>query len=420
MKTNESNPLTVDVDRSPAAWNTSTQATHTSHKDISLCCLINLPALYSLLRQGRRRKQHVLYIQIPSISIMLTTALLSQVQEAPASLIPSISALSSNVQLIGAAWMVSSALFTTYSTTKFLKFEGTLSDPGIPSKLPVSRSTLLTLYRFSGSLLLGLLVHPSFNVWSRIQETLELCPTFFVPAVFLFIANYSNSISLNRIGISLTYTSKCAIPLVTLLLTIVMDGVQALPSTKVLLTLVPIAVGIATSSWNHPTFEPLGFLAAMTSCTAQSALNVSCKKAMTKVGVSGPTAQRTMVAVGLVIALVYSTIQALLTRPPATAATLSTSSNGGDDGLDNNKTKINPPVGLSMAAILAYHMEYVLSFSFVKLVQPITYSACDAVRRLSIIISGHYMFGGPPFTVLNILGIALALSGALAYSILNH
>ena len=82
--------------------------------------------------------------------------------------------------------------------------------------------------------------------------------------------------------------------------------------------------------------------------------------------------------------------------------------------------KMDPPAALSMAAVLAYHLEYVLSFSFVKLVQPITYSACDAVRRLSIIVSGHYMFGGPPFTALNILGIALALSGALAYSILNH
>jgi Triose-phosphate Transporter family len=342
---------------------------------------------------------------------MLTTAAVSQIQEAPTSLIPSISALSTNVQLIGTAWLVSSALFTTYSTTKFLKFEHTPALPGIRSRFPISRSTLLTLYRFSGSLLLGLVAHANLDVWSRMQETWQLCPTFTIPAIFLFIANYTNSISLNRIGISLTYTSKCAIPLVTLLLTIVMDGVQALPSVKVLLTLIPIALGIATASWNHPTFEPLGFLAAMISCTAQSALNVSCKKAMTKVGVSGPTAQRAMVAVALVITMVYSTLQAM-----THSASLSSSSSS----LSSSDKTMDPPASLSMAAVLAYHLEYVLSFSFVKLVQPITYSACDAVRRLSIIISGHYMFGGPPFTVLNILGIALALSGALAYSIFNH
>jgi hypothetical protein len=256
-------------------------------------------------------------------------------------------------------------------------------------------------------LLLGFLLHLDLHILDRIQETWKLCPTFFIPAIFLFIANYTNSISLDRIGISLTYTSKCAIPLVTVLLTVAMDGTRALPSAKVLWTLIPIALGIGASSWNHPTFEPLGFLAAMASCTAQSALNVSCKKAMNKVAVSGLAAQRAMVAVGLVIALVYSTLQAI------------THSTGASSSYDNN-TRVDPPAPLTMAAVLAYHIEYGLSFSFVKLVQPITYSACDAVRRLSIIISGHFMFGGPPFTALNIVGIAMALAGALAYSVLNH
>jgi hypothetical protein len=151
-------------------------------------------------------------------------------------------------------------------------------------------------------------------------------------------------------------------------------------------------------------------LAAMVSCTAQSALNVSCKKAMNKVGVSGPTAQRAMVAVGLVIAGIYSTLQVLTQSPSMSSLTTG----------DSDDKKMDPPANVSLAAVLAYHLEYVLSFSFVKLVQPITYSACDAVRRLSIIVCGHYMFGGPPFTVLNILGIALALSGAMAYSFLHH
>ena len=70
-------------------------------------------------------------------------------------------------------------------------------------------------------------------------------------------------------------------------------------------------------------------------------------------------------------------------------------------------------------ATIAYHAEYVLSFMFVKLVAPITYGACDSVRRLSIIISGHYLFGSHPFSKLNLLGISMALVGALGYSILN-
>ena len=54
---------------------------------------------------------------------------------------------------------------------------------------------------------------------------------------------------------------------------------------------------------------------------------------------------------------------------------------------------------------------------FVKLVQPITYGTCDAVRRLGIILTGRAFFAGDNLTRTNILGIALALLGALSYSI---
>ena len=76
-----------------------------------------------------------------------------------------------------------------------------------------------------------------------------------------------------------------------------------------------------------------------------------------------------------------------------------------------------PPVSVSLAAIAAYHIEYTLSFLFIGLVKPITYGICDAIRRLGIIIAGQRMFGGDKFTTLNLSGIALALLGALSYSL---
>jgi hypothetical protein len=241
-----------------------------------------------------------------------------------------------NPQAIGTAWLISSAVFTTYSTTTFLKFNSNTVDSteltsGRKSKrqskraiaaakvakqvLPVlSRPTLLTLFRFGGSLLLGLLAHPDLQLMHRIRETLAAVPDFALPALFLFTANFANSISLNRIGISLTYTSKCGIPLITVLLTILLDGTKALPNPLALASLLPIAIGIAAASWNSPTFETIGFLAAVTSATAQSALNVVSKRAMMKTGVTGPAAQRVMVAVGLVIAIFVTMTQVLTTR----------------------------------------------------------------------------------------------------------
>jgi hypothetical protein len=304
--------------------------------------------------------------------------------------------------MVGAAWMLSSALCTTYSTTKFLKYSPTPKSENGRS-FPLSRAALLTVLRFGGSLALGLLLHPNFDVMNRIAETRKILPAFALPAVFLFVANYSNSISLSRIGISLTYTSKCAIPLITLILTVLLDGVQALPRIPVLLSLVPIATGIAAASWNHPHFELIGFLAALTSCASQSALNVSTQRIMKKMNVAGPVAQRAMVAVGFVIAAAISLYQIVSRR-----------------NQDQSELEATPPAWLSALAVTAYHVEYVLSFIFVKMVAPITYSASDAVRRLGIIISGHFMFGGPSFSPLNIFGIVMALGGAVMFSVLNN
>ena len=294
---------------------------------------------------------------------------------------------SQNPPLVGALWMVSSSLLTTYSTTRFLQHDA----PDKQGKfLRVSRPNLLTLLRFGGSLCLGLLLPPTAPILPRIRSTLASIPHFALPALLLFIANVSNSISLHRIGISLTYTSKCAIPLLTAVWSVCLG--EALPNLQALLCLLPIAVGIAAASWKAPSVEAVGLSAALLSATAQSLLNVVSKRAIAKTGLSGLAAQRAMVAVGLGIAGLWIMLQ------------------------DDEPRRI-PPAWLASAAVVAYHLEYALSFVFVSLVQPVTYGACDAVRRLSIILCGRAMFGGSPMTRTNRIGIAMALLGALGYSV---
>jgi Triose-phosphate Transporter family len=445
-----------------------------------------------------------------------------------------LSGLTNNPHIVGAAWLLSSALFTTYSTTKFLKYNinneddhiddndnevstvvnsplltrNTIVDNGDSSssgngnknifgrrrhrrqpfshpaatllsssvsKAPsaaittttatattlqgssssssssssrISRPTLLTVYRFGGSLLLGLLLHPQFlQLLPRIYETLYNMPAFLLPALLLFIANYCNSIALNRIGISLTYTSKCGIPLITLLLTLLLDGRTSLPNGLALASLVPIALGIGAASWNAPTFETIGFVAACLSTAAQAALNVTSKRCMMKTGITGVASQRVMVAIGFVLASVMALLESFQTT--TNRATRTTQQGHQErhvqqqdvDKLQSTSTSSAiaqtqarsrpaaqsppppppPPFGLvTSMAVSAYHIEYVLSFMFVRLVQPITYGTCDAIRRLCIILSGRAMFGGPPLTRVNVFGIALALLGAMSYSIASN
>jgi hypothetical protein len=328
--------------------------------------------------------------------------------------------------------------------------------------LNLSRASLLTLYRFSGSLLLGLLLHTHFYQLSlllpRILSTIHSAKLFLLPSLFLFIANYSNSIALDKIGISLTYTSKCAIPMITVLLTIALDGITALPSTATLLSLIPIAIGIGASSWNSPTFEYLGFIAAIISTTSQAALNVVSKRVMKHTGIHGIEAQRAMVFVALGIGLLMTIVSSIgqsiqyqqqqvgvggVVVSPSTTTTRTDiadarhhahqkeeEEDGSKKATQNDAIAISqaeittptspqqhPPYWLTIVAVFAYHMEYVLSFTFVSMVEPITYGTCDALRRLLIIVAGKAMFGGAQFSNLNLGGMGMALVGALLFSI---
>lgn len=285
----------------------------------------------------------------------------------------------------------------------------------------MSRASLLTLYRFSGSLLLGLFLHKQFYNYHlllpRLLQTIHTAKLFILPSIFLFIANYSNSIALDKIGISLTYTSKCGIPLITVLFTLLLDGISALPSNLTLLSLLPIAIGIGAASWNTPTFEMYGFLAAVTSTMSQAALNVVSKRVMKRTGIKGVQAQRAMVFVALMIGLVMSSMNSMIEKakevPNVDEETTTTQLSSSIIPPQLH----HPPIWLTALAVLAYHMEYVLSFTFVGLVEPITYGTCDALRRLLIIISGRILFGGDKFSKTNMGGIFMALVGALMYSV---
>ncbi|KAL3793245.1 hypothetical protein HJC23_000787 [Cyclotella cryptica] len=386
-----------------------------------------------------------------------------------------LSDFASNKHLVGSAWILSSAILTTYSTTKFLKYRTDQDDQewsksnqgGIINRLRLltnrnaresegrkvsqsaqtatttpqprlSRASLLTLYRFSGSLFLGLFLHSKFynlsKVYPRFLQTLQASKLFLLPSLFLFIANYTNSIALDRIGISLTYTSKCGIPLITVLFTVLLDGVNALPSKATLCSLIPIALGIGAASWNSPTFELLGFVAAMASTTSQAALNVVSKRVMRSTGIRGAEAQRAMVLVALGIGLVMAGANGVgeILRDWKSETGIRGDSKGILEkgkaaGISQQQEQLqttmfapapsHPPLWLTFLAVLAYHMEYVLSFMFVGLVEPITYGTCDALRRLLIIVSGRQLFGGDRFSKVNFGGIGMALLGALMYSI---
>lgn len=345
-----------------------------------------------------------------------------------------------NTIVIGTSWLLLSSIFTTYSTTAFLKWhsfaqrdrpkaltkfklpEGVVLG-GVDDRFNIPQ--LLTIWRFGGSFLLSLVTSSFSNTRKIIAALPTTMPPFVFPAFYLTLANLCNVIALDKIGISLTYTTKCAIPIMTVFIQAIEDR-KNLPSYSSILSLIPIAFGIALSNWNAPRFDAVGFIFAILSCTAQSFLNVSCKNAIMKTNLSGFAVQRNLVAIAFVVLgvkqFVFDNLADLigrLYRRRGTTLLTTKKKNKTENETDADKQP-HPPALLTAYMVTCYHLEYCLSFVFLSRINSVTYSVCDAIRRLCIIISGRIFFGGAYLSNLNKFGVLLAIIGACFYAVKNN
>ena len=186
---------------------------------------------------------------------------------------------------------------------------------------------------------------------------MRLFPSFLQPALFLFGANYFNSISLNLLGIPLTYTTKCGIPIFTVLISILVNGPSAIPKLSVWLSLIPIVIGIAAASYNAESWNMFGFLFALFSCISQSALNVVSKKALNEICVSGVEAQRVMVSA----ALVFMTTLSLFKTGLSNFGQNEKVKDGSFENNSSNNILHHPPLILTLMAITGKNMFQCLS-----------------------------------------------------------
>ena len=147
--------------------------------------------------------------------------------------------------LVGCFWFLSSAIFSTWANTAFILF---YRDP-----------LLHTLIRFCGSAILGCLIY-GFSGGISIFDIPTLFRALFHPALYLWVANYANSISLKMSGITITYIIKALIPAFTV--TYFWLFGQRHPRL-IYISLIPICVGVAlastgdmVSSWYPLTLKP--------------------------------------------------------------------------------------------------------------------------------------------------------------------
>jgi hypothetical protein len=185
--------------------------------------------------------------------------------------------------LVGALWMISSAIFSTYANSAFINH---FRDP-----------ILHNFVRFGGSTFFGSLAALTNQPTSdgNRQPTLDsdtvspsnlphLIKQAALPALFLWLANYFNSVSLKRSGITLTYVMKACIPVFTVMICR-FQGMEF--PLSIYSSLIPVCFGVILASGSDLDFTFSGFCAALASAISQTLLNITAKNARNKSGYSG-------------------------------------------------------------------------------------------------------------------------------------
>lgn len=302
---------------------------------------------------------------------------------------------SARAVFVGLLWFVSSSLISTWANTAFLR--------------AFQHPLLHNFVRFSGSAGLGL-VGFYLRKGLSVQSLFTTMAAVAVPALLLFIANYSNSVSLGLAGITLTYVVKACIPVLTVLICTLGGQRFLLP---IYLSLIPICLGIAVAAGGDLNFTGAGLLAALVSALAQTGMNLTVKGVRARTGLSGPetflgmSSFCTLFALPLMASSHVAAISGYSSPFPIMRSVALEATRGRAAAL-----------GLFLVTAFGYYMEYILTFVFVGYVSPVTFSVTDIARRVCAIVVGSLIFQ-KLLTRANWGGLLVAIGGVLWYSYLD-
>ena len=234
-----------------------------------------------------------------------------------------------------------------------------------------------------------------------------------VPAVFLAIANCTNSISLQLSGVMLTYVVKACIPVFTVLICCFVHGQQFAPA--IYFSLLPICAGVIVATGTDLSFTVGGILAALISALSQTMMNLTSKQMRMTTGLDAVTAFFGMAMVATLFSLPFLLIADALLKTDSQLSAFALVTRSADELLAGD----NWASFIMLASALAYYVEYALNFAFVGYVSSVTFAVCDIARRIAIILTGTVLFH-KELTLLNWVGIVVALSGVLWYSHLEN
>ncbi|GAX74364.1 hypothetical protein CEUSTIGMA_g1813.t1 [Chlamydomonas eustigma] len=355
-----------------------------------------------------------------------------------------------------ACWYASNILYNIYNKQVLQAF---------PYATTCTLIHLLVASVFMASLWLFKLKVPPASVLQR-RTLLAVFPL----SVLHLVGFLTTNMSLGAVNVSLTHTIKSLEPFFTVALSYIFLG--TLPSLMVILTLVPIVLGVVIASATDLSFNWYGFLTAMGSNIAFQSRNVMSKKLLQESSYEslegGDPGQMidevnlfaciSIAALPMMIPIVFlmdgsalaarfadtavsctstaaaslSTAAASLSTATAAAATAAVSggnsgaiavaaavsTGGGADGLFFQRITAIMPLdvfGRTLMAGVCRTADVLCSYSLLSRLTPVTHSVGNCVKRV-VVIAASIVFFKTPASFLNVIGTILALSGVFAYS----
>jgi drug/metabolite transporter (DMT)-like permease len=231
--------------------------------------------------------------------------------------------------------------------------------------------------------------------------------------------------SYSYVSMSLAQTAKAMEPVFNVILAWSLYGEQR--PVVVQLSLLPIVLGVALASISEPSFQLIGFLAAMSSGMLKVLQNIYTKRVMDKqtmgffqihlwcafvsLAALAPVMAAEEVAVRGIGWLDPGTMVEHLSRHVAAAVQGQYAAGSG-----HAAAKAAFPWGRLVLCAACQYMASVASYGVLSRIHHLTFTIANTMKRL-IIIGGGVLWFANPVTPVNIVGMALAISGVAGYNV---
>ena len=246
----------------------------------------------------------------------------------------------------------------------------------------------------------------------RAQVTWPMLRALLPVTALHLVGHVAGCASYNFSSISFMQIVKAAEPVVSVLTLTLLYGQRF--STGIWLSLIPIVAGVAVVSATEVNFAVAGFLAAMASNVAFVVRNILSKQAQSDIGLQGINLYAWMSILGTARLLPVSLAVA---GGSAVEAIRSASARFATSGAVpflwfGSGTGFIP---FLLTGGLFYHLYNQTSYMALTGISPLTYSICNTVKRVVVILAGIAVFRNP-VPPINAFASAVAIAGTWFYA----